>query len=123
MGVFNTFHEGLARKELLLPWCKSCRRYHFYPRFACPHCWESEYEWRPAAGTGAIHSFTVVRANPPSAFAELLPYAIAIVDLDEGVRLLTRLVGDFGSVNIGHKVRIEFGEHGGQNVPLFRALA
>ncbi len=122
MDIAKQYHEGLARKQLLLPWCKSCGRCHFYPRSACPHCWGAEYEWRPAAGTGSIHSFTVVRANPPSAFAALLPYAIAIVDLDEGVRLMTRLVGDLGLVAIGDKVQVEFGQHDGVNVPLFRRL-
>ncbi len=123
MNITMPFHEGLARKQLLLPWCTSCGKCHFYPRNACPHCWGEEYDWRPAAGTGVVHSFTIVRANPPTAFATMLPYAVAIVDLDEGVRLLTNLIGDFDRVAIGDKVHVEFVERDGASLPLFRPAA
>jgi uncharacterized OB-fold protein len=122
MSITGRFQEGLAHKQLLLPWCNSCGKCHFYPRTACPHCWSKDYDWRPAAGTGVVHSFTIVRSNPPTTFAAMVPYAIAIVALDEGVRLLTNLVGDFEAVKIGDRVQVEFAERGGAYLPLFRRV-
>lgn len=122
MNIAKPFHDGLAHKQLMLPWCKSCGRCHFYPRSACPHCWAEEYDWRPATGTGVIHSFTIVRANPPTAFAAMLPYVIAIINLDEDVRLLTNLIGDGSGVAIGDKVRVEFARRDDANLLLFRRV-
>lgn len=123
MSIARPFFDGLARKELLLPWCKSCGRPHFYPRFACPHCWSEEYDWRQAIGTGTVHSFTEVQANPPTSFADRLPFTIAIVDLDEGVRLMSNIVDDTSNLAIGDRVRFEFHSRDGANLPLFRRVA
>lgn len=120
MNIAKPFYEGLKHNELLLPWCKSCGKPHFYPRSACPHCWFEEYDWRRAAGTGVVHSFTVVRANPPTSFVPLLPYPIAIIDLEEGVRMLSNIVGECKDLAIGDRVRVEFVTRGGESLPLFR---
>lgn len=122
MAIAKPFYEGLRRRQLLLPWCKSCNRCHFYPRSACPHCWSEEYDWRPAAGTGTVHSFTVVRSNPPSAFRPRLPYTIAIIDLDEGVRLMSNILSDPKALKIGDRVKVEFVERDNEMLPLFRAI-
>lgn len=123
MAIAQPFFDGLAHNELLLPWCKSCGKPHFYPRFACPHCWGEDYEWRRARGSGIVHSFSRVRANPPSAFATRLPFMIAIIDLDEGVRLLSNIVDDPSDLAIGDRVRVEFHVRDGVNLPLFRRAA
>ena len=114
------FEAGLAKRQFLIPWCTRCGRYHFYPRFACPHCWGDEFDWRPAGGRGVIYSLTVVRANPPSSFIERLPYAIAIIDLDEGVRTMANLAGGIGAAEIGSRVSLAFSEVDGVTVPVFR---
>lgn len=122
MKIAKPFHDGLLRSQLLLPWCKACGKPHFYPRSACPHCWSEEYDWRPAAGTGAIHSFTTVRANPPTAFASALPYHIAIIDLKEGVRLMSNIAGVGDGIAIGDKVQVEFVSRGDVCLPTFRRV-
>jgi len=122
MKIVKPFHEGLARDELLIPWCKRCGKPHFYPRSACPHCWAEEYEWRPAAGGGAVHTFTTVRANPPSTFSAALPYCIAIIDLDEGVRLLSNVL-DHPTLAISDRVMLEFVSRGDARLPVFRRVA
>ncbi|MGO9773835.1 MAG: Zn-ribbon domain-containing OB-fold protein [Roseiarcus sp.] len=123
MSITQPFVDGLARSELLLPWCRACGRPHFYPRFACPHCWGENYDWRRASGNGTVHSFSEVRANPPTAFAPRLPYVIAIIDLDEGVRMMSNIVGEAADVAIGDRLRVEFHERDGVNLPLFRRVA
>lgn len=118
--IAKPFEEGLREGKLLLPWCKSCGKPHFYPRSACPHCWSEDYDWRPAKGTGTVHSYTVTRANPPTAFTSELPYAIAIIDLDEGVRLLSNVLDGVAGLAIGERVAVTFIERDGAVVPVFR---
>ncbi len=123
MTIAQPYFDGLARGELLLPWCRSCGKPHFYPRFACPHCWSDVYDWRPASGSGVVHSFSEVRANPPTAFAARLPFAIAIIDLDEGLRMMSNIIDDPAALAIGDRVRVEFHQRDGVNLPLFRRVA
>ena len=120
MATGKTFEEGLQQRKLLLPWCKSCGKYHFYPRSACPHCWSEDYEWRDAKGTGTVHSFTITRANPPTSFINALPYAIAIVELDEGVRMLTNIIDWENGLEIGDRVKVTFVEREGRLIHAFR---
>lgn len=122
MKIAKQYHEGLARDELLVPWCKGCGKPHFYPRSACPHCWGEEYEWRRAAGGGVIYAFTIVRANPPTAFTLELPYCIAIIDLNEGVRLLSNVIESEG-LAIGDRVQLTFDNRSEVRLPLFRRMA
>jgi uncharacterized OB-fold protein len=122
MTIAKPFFEGLRDDKFLLPWCKSCGKTHFYPRSACPHCWGDEYDWRPAAGTGTVDNITVVRANPPTAFRDKMPYTIAIVELDEGVRLLSNVLDEPGTVSIGDRVQVEIAERDGEMIPLFRRM-
>ena len=124
MKIAQPFYAGLDAGRLLIPWCRSCGKPHFYPRSACPHCWSEEnYDWREAQGTGVIHTFTVVRSNPPPAFASMLPFPIAIIDLDEGVRILSNIVGDYEGMAIGDRVAVEFVTRGGESLPVFRRVA
>lgn len=122
MTIAKPFEEGLRQRKLLLPWCTSCGEVHFYPRSACPHCWGEQYEWRQAKGTGRIHSFTVTRANPPSAFVDRLPFGIAIIDLDEGVRMLANIVPLNETVKIDDRVEVTFIERDGQVLPAFQVI-
>jgi len=65
-------------------------------------------EWMPVSGWGVVNSFTVVYLAPPG-FEDQLPYVVALVDLDEGVRMMTRLIGcSVGDVRIGMPVQVEF---------------
>jgi hypothetical protein len=78
-------------------------------------------EWTDASGFGTVYSFTVVRRNPNPAFAARLPYVLALVDLDEGVRIHTNLVGcDPDAVHVGQRVRVCFEDiDDAHTVPLF----
>jgi len=124
LKIAKPFYDGIREQKLLIPHCRSCGKPHFYPRSACPHCWsEEEYDWREARGTGVIHTFTVVRSNPPPAFVPMLPFSVAIIDLDEGVRMLSNIAGDFDKLAIGDRVALDFVERGGQALPMFRRVA
>jgi uncharacterized OB-fold protein len=86
------FWEAAKRHELLIPRCRYDNRYFWYPRQACPYCLREDWEWSPVSGRARLHSYTVVRQAQNPAFNEDVPYAYAIVQLDEGVRLISNVV-------------------------------
>jgi len=86
------FWAGTRRRAFLFRHCHGCGRNHFYPRHACPHCWSANCEWRTASGKGRIFSYTVIHRNDSKPFHDQLPYIVALVDLDEGVRVTSNIV-------------------------------
>jgi uncharacterized OB-fold protein len=105
------YWEALARHELYLQRCAACRTLRFPPRTVCPSCLSSEIEWVRASGRGTVYSFTVTHQNQAPGFRESLPYVLAIVELDEGVRMMTNLVGCTpDAVRVGMPVVIEFAD-------------
>lgn len=85
------FWDGCKRHELVLPFCPKCDSFFFYPRQFCPTCFSWDIEWRKCSGRGTLHTFAIqFRAQMPG-FTP--PYVTAVVQLDEGPRLVTNLVG------------------------------
>jgi uncharacterized OB-fold protein len=102
------FWEATTRGELLIGRCTACASYIWYPRSICPFCMSSRTELVPARGGGHVHSFTVTRrgAGP---YRECTPYVLAYVELDEGPRMLTNIVGaPPEEVAIGARVEVVF---------------
>ena len=96
--------------------CPACGHVQHYPRPWCTNCLHEAPEFVEASGEGTIYTFTVIRRSPLPAFAARVPYVLAFVDLDEGVRLVTNVVEcDPDTVRIGQRVRARFeaidGEH------------
>jgi len=103
------FWDAARRHELLIQQCRSCGRHVFYPRFSCPHCGARELSWVAASGRGCVYSYTVARRPTHPAFADRVPYVIAIVELAEGPRMTTNVVGGSpDDVAIGMPVRATF---------------
>lgn len=114
------FWSGAARGRLLLQRCRTCDGMYHYPRGRCPTCWSSDVEWTDAAGTGTIWTYTIVRQNLAKPFRERVPYALAIVELVEGVRMLAVITGPPIDLAIGRRVRVSFlDEPEGVRVPVF----
>lgn len=112
------FWEALAEGRFELQRCTACGRHVFYPRLVCPHCGGGPLEWVSASGRGTVHSFTVVHRAPP-AFAAEVPYVVALVDLEEGPRMMTRLLGaEPAEVHIGMPVQVAI--EGDPPLPYFR---
>lgn len=86
------FWEAASQGRLSIQRCDDCQRAIFYPRYACPHCGAENLRWVDASGRGRIYSFTVVESNAPSAFQADMPFVVAVVILEEGVRMLTNIV-------------------------------
>ncbi|NLV55490.1 MAG: DNA-binding protein [Acidimicrobiales bacterium] len=88
------FWAASRERRLLLPWCVPCGAAHWYPRGFCPVCLGDEIEWRPASGGGRVHAVSVQPKVPFPGVGGEPPYAVALVDLDEGVRMMLRVVAD-----------------------------
>lgn len=103
------FWEAAARHELYLQGCGACGRLRHPPRAVCPACLSSAVEWVRASGRGTVYSFTVTHQNHAPGFRQRLPYVLAIVELDEGIRLMTNVVGCAPeAVRIGLPVEVEW---------------
>lgn len=85
------FWEGCKQRELRLPFCTVCQRYFFYPRRYCPTCLSDAITWRKASGRGTLHTY-IINHRPAPGFEQDAPYVIAIVQLDEGPRLMTNII-------------------------------
>jgi uncharacterized OB-fold protein len=95
--VVNTwarpFWDAAKEERLIIQKCGDCSQYVFYPRIACPHCGADSLEWVKASGRGRVYSYTVVENNAPSAFLAGMPFVVAVIRLDEGVQMLSNVVG------------------------------
>ena len=86
------FWEALQRHELYIQKCRDCGDLRYHPRALCTNCLSSRTEWVHSKGNGTIYTFTVTNQNQAPGFRESLPYVMAWVDLDEGVKMLTNIV-------------------------------
>ena len=93
---------------------------HFMPRYLCPACWSEDLEWFEAKGKGKVHSFSIIRRASSAAYAPRVPYVVELIDLDEGPRMMSNIVGaDALDVVIGDAVTLEFEERGDAKLPQF----
>lgn len=124
-GVTEQYWAAAARGELLLQQCTVCGGSQHYPRLLCSACGSGELTWRTATGRGEVYTYTVAYRPASDAFADVVPYVCALVDLDEGVRLLSNIVRvDVEDVNIGMRVEATFdGANGDNVVPCFQPCA
>ena len=116
-GPEAQFKAFLAQGRFMIQRSRSTGRHTFYPRVAIAGSGESDLEWVAASGNGTVHAITVNRGKEP--------YNIALIDLDEGPRMVTNVVGDDAlAVKIGDRVKVEFESRGdGAKVPQFRRAA
>ncbi|GJH27049.1 Zn-ribbon domain-containing OB-fold protein [Caballeronia novacaledonica] len=118
------YWNAARERRLLIRKCTACEALHFMPRYLCPVCWSDHLEWIDSKGTGEVHSFTIIRRAPISAFAARSPYVVALIELDEGPRMMANIIGeDALSVRIGDRVSVTFEERGdGAMVPQFNRM-
>jgi hypothetical protein len=113
------FWDASVRRELVLQRCRACGAWQFYPRPFCLRCDGDELEWAAAAGTGTVYSLTTVHLQVTPDLGP--PYVVAIVELDEGPRLLANIVG--GRCAIGDRVAVAWrARDDGTALPVFRPL-
>lgn len=103
-GEWKPFWDATARGELLIQACAACHKRQFYPRAICTHC-GGEPEWLTASGYGTIYTFSIIRQNLVPPFKEMSPYVLAMIDLAEGVRMMSNITDcELDEVAIGMPV-------------------
>ncbi|AUC97836.1 hypothetical protein CWS35_29025 [Bradyrhizobium sp. SK17] len=103
------FWRGLQHGKLLLQHCRQCRHVQYYQQAICRACGGDELEHRAATGRGKVHSFSVVHRAPGPAFKADVPYAVLLVELAEGPRMISTLLGsDPEDVNFDMDVELAF---------------
>jgi len=119
-GPLHAWQAALDAGRLTLQRCTACARHVFYPRVLCPHCGAGSLQWQSSAGTGTVYSVTVVARRAEKGG----PYNVVLVDLDEGVRLMSRVDGvPPDDVRIGMRVGHDIVREGDKSVLVFRPLA
>ncbi len=122
-GDSRPFWEGVQQQKLLIQRCETCQKFVFYPRSHCPHCFSEQLAWVQASGNGTIYSYTVVhQAYGP--FAEQVPFVVALIELQEGVRMMSRITdAPPEAVRVDAPVQVAFVQVAeGVTLPYFRLI-
>lgn len=118
-SAMAAYNEALAAGQFRIQRCSTCRQHVFYPRVICPHCASTELAWIEPSGLGTVYSTTVVRRPADKGG----PYNVALIDLDEGVRLMSRVDGVAPqAVQIGMRVRVQVAMLNGAPAPVFHPI-
>lgn len=115
------FWEATKQHELKFQTCNKCSEVIFYPRRHCTSCGSDETTWNTSKGEGVLYTYSIVMQSRHPAFAELGPYAICYVDLDEGFRIMTNIVGvsnPVEDINIGMRLKVRWEDQGEGEVSL-----
>lgn len=120
--ISQPFWDACQRGELVVQRCTACQALRHYPQLMCPECHCADFDWAKLAGQGVIYSYTVAHRAFHPAWADHVPYVLATIELDEGVRMQCDLLDvDPDSISIGQRVEVYFEELPGQGVmPRFR---
>lgn len=112
------YWEATRRHELTMQRCDSCRRLVWYPRFICPHCGESKLCWEKLSGDGVVYAVSVHHRAAFPALADSVPYSVVLVELDEGVRLMSNVFG--APPAVGDRVSVAWAPlNDGRNLAVF----
>ncbi|MEU6915323.1 Zn-ribbon domain-containing OB-fold protein [Streptomyces olindensis] len=122
----RTYWDAAAEGRLLIRRCRACGQAHHYPREFCPHCWSEDVTWETASGRATLYTWSVVHRNDLPPFADRTPYVAAVVDLAEGPRMMTELVGAEGpaaegtaaDLSAGTDLEVTFRD----GIPVFRPV-
>ncbi len=118
--VTRPFWDAVQNHQLALQRCADCRKWVFYARHHCPHCWSQTLSWEAASGKGVLKSFSVIHRAGHSAWQAATPYLIALVQLDEGPTMLSQLlVDDPTQARIGGAVSLRCVQVGERMLPFF----
>lgn len=106
LGPERQFRDALALGKIQLQRCQSCEKLIYYPRVACPACGAVEFQWEQLSGRGSIYAHTTFHRRGED------PLCLALVDLEEGARIYTRIATDApDTIGIGEAVEASIEEH------------
>lgn len=119
------FWNQCRSERFMIQRCQRCGAYQFYPRSHCSTCHHPELDWCEASGRGTVKTHTVVYRAPSAAFQQDVPYVLALVDLEEGVRVMLNVIGCAPeAVHAGMPIHLVYQSRGaaGDKMPQAQAL-
>lgn len=103
------YWQGAQQGKLLIQQCQDCGARQFPPRAHCEKCGSGALDWQQVSGRGTVYTFTVAQRPPHPVFAGHCPMVIAVVELEEGPRMMTNVIGCApAEVSIGMAVAVDF---------------
>ena len=118
--VSEPFWAALAEDRLVIPRCESCGHWFFYPRERCPQCLSDAISWHEVSGAGTVFTYSIATQPTAPMFADEVPQIIAIVELDEGVRMTSTITDTpIEALHVGARVEPVF-DHGDDGRTLLR---
>ena len=123
----QAFWDATKDEKLIYQQCSDCNEVVFTPRAHCTACGSANLAQKESKGEGTVYTYSVVRQNRNPAFADLGAYALAYIDLDEGFRMLSNVVGvanPLEDISIGQRVKVTFEkqDEGDYPIPLFEPI-
>jgi uncharacterized protein len=118
------YWDGCRQHELRIQRCAACGHVQFFPRIYCAGCFSDRVEWINASGRATVLSFTIVRRPVSPAFADEVPYVVALVTLEEGPTMMTNIVDCAPEdVTVGMPVVVTFEDRTADiSIPKFRPI-
>ncbi len=105
----EAYWQACNEGRLLVQRCAACGNHQFYPRLLCSACGSRDVDWQEASGSGRVKSFTIIRRPVTEAYADDVPYVVALIELAEGPTMMSNVVGcDVEDVAIGMQVSVQF---------------
>ncbi|PZX13030.1 hypothetical protein LX81_03407 [Palleronia aestuarii] len=121
MSPTETYRANLAERRLTFQSCRACGQTWMPARSECPNCLSPEFEWCEAGGRATIVSWVVFHVAFDPRYEDRLPYNVALVDLEEGARMVTNIIDlPDGEDVIGRTVTLEFEHDLERELPRFR---
>lgn len=118
------YWDGCRQHQLLIQRCDNCLHFQFFPRILCTNCMSRDVKWVKAKGNGQVLSYTIIRRAISEAYAQQVPYVVALIQLQEGPTMMSNVVGcDAEKVTIGMPVKVVFEDWSEEiTVPVFQPV-
>ena len=118
--INRLYFAGCAAGELRVRYCPRCQAHFRFAHLWCPACWSQQLDFVKASGRGKVTNFCVVHQAPYPAFEDVVPYVLALIELEEGVRIMSNVIGCAPQdVSIGLPVKVTFEQRGSVSLPMF----
>lgn len=115
------YWDYAKQDKLVLPYCGSCQQAFYYPRLWCPSCFNQDLSWQAMSGRGTVYSYSVIYQSPLPSYQADLPYVLAIIELDEGPRMMANVLNcDIKGVHVDMAVEVIFEQRGEMKIPQFQ---
>ena len=124
-GETKPFWNAARLGTLAIQRCDDCHQYQWYPRGFCSNCWSTHIRYVKASGKGTVWTYTITYQNRSPGFSQEVPYVLALVELDEGVKVFTNIIEcKPDDVQIGMAVEVVFVQATPQiHIPMFKPVS